>query len=146
MDPRQISHIKPHVFLFPIQFYSKKYFQKHTVHVGMAWLFVPVTRTVQKTPLFCPCQITGLYQMVLEIQYYVGHSGRIIYLVQNVKQKNTNKTKQYLSFVREEDTVVEKVSSHQWSLAKSTHQQDCNLFLVFCTTNNASLLAYSMKM
>ena len=51
--------------------------------------------------------------MVLEIQYYVGHFGRIIYLVQNVKQKNTNKTKQYLIFVREEDTVVEKVSSHQ---------------------------------
>ena len=69
MDPQQISHIQPHVFLFAIQFYSKKCFQN--IRYMSIWpeLLVPATRMVETAPLFCPSQITGLYRLVPEIQY-----------------------------------------------------------------------------
>ena len=89
--------------------FHMQYF-KDIVHVIMA---CTGHKTGTNTPLFRHNESTRLYQLILEIPYY---SSWILLFGPNVKQKT--KTKQKWGIVREGDTVLLKVSCHQWSLPK----------------------------
>ena len=135
--------------------YSKKCFQKNTIHVSMAWPFSTGHKNSWNNPTILS---QSNYRTVL-----IGFRNSVLYIQSKMLNKKHKQNKTILELCKGgghhyQEGVKPSMKSCQFHPTLSCQgkrglnfshisvQQDWYLFFVFCATNNASLPAYFMKM